>query len=325
LTAELQPATPIVLARQPTGVGKTREVVHALARRATRAVYAAPTHELAMQVQADLQALGVSTHYWRKGPTDEDACPHRDMVEFFRGLGYLIRWGPCKHCVKRKRCAYRRLFSHRANKTAQVLIVTNWHLRREDLWTLKALEHRPLVVLDEDALSALAAPVELTVERLRSFIENLGVLRLAMGGIDDPSVAWMTRRLNKPLEGDQALLAITDIFRRAAEDILRACAVAGHGRWQESQAVLDQIVTDHDQALLGDDDLFFDLVDHAYNAACRRTVLPNILADLRQLLTEPRPVTCPSGPVAGHSGRSCRRTGRFSCLMRRPSQGSSPA
>jgi hypothetical protein len=243
-----------------------------------------------MQVQADLEALGVTTHYWRKGPTEEDGCPNRDMVELFRGLGYLIRWGPCKHCFKRKRCAYRRLFTSRANKTAQVLILTSWHLRREDLWTLKPMEDRPLVVLDEDALSALAAPVELTVERLRSFIDNLGVLRLAMGGTDDPSVAWLTRRLHKPLEGDQALLALTDVYRRAAEDILRACAVAGHGRWQESQTVLDQIVTEHDQILLGDDDLFFDLVGHACNAACRRTVLPNILADLRELLTEPRPV-----------------------------------
>lgn len=243
-----------------------------------------------MQVQADLDALGVTTHYWRKGPTDEDECPHRDMVEFFRGLGYLIRWGPCQKCFKRRRCAYRRLFTSGANKSAQVLIVTSWHLRREDLWTLKAMENRPLVVLDEDALSALAAPVELTVERLRSFIENLGVLRLPMGGTDDPSVAWLTRRLSKPLEGDQALLAMTDVYRWAAEDILRACAVAGHGRWQESQTVLDQVVTGHDQVLLGDDDLFFDLVDHAYNAACRRTVLPNILADLRELLIEPRPV-----------------------------------
>lgn len=243
-----------------------------------------------MQVQADLEALGVSTHYWRKGPTEEDECPNRDMVEFFRGLGYLIRWGPCQKCFKRRRCDYRRLFTAGANKSAQVLIMTSWHLRREDLWKLKALENRPLVVLDEDALSALAAPVELTVERLRSFLENLGVLRVAMGGTDDPSVAWLTRRLNKPVEGDQALLAVTDIFRRAAEDILRACAVAGHGRWQESQTVLDQIITEHDQVLLGDDELFFDLVGHAYNAACRRTVLPNILADLRELLTEPRPV-----------------------------------
>lgn len=243
-----------------------------------------------MQVQADLEALGASTHYWRKGPTDEDGCPNRDMVEFFRGLGYLIRWGPCQHCFKRKRCAYHRLFTSGANKTAQVLILTSWHLRREDLWTLKPLENRPLVVLDEDAVSALAAPVELTVERLRNFIENLGVLRIAMGGTDDPSVAWLTRRLNKPIEGNQALLALTDVYRRAAEDILRACAVAGHGQWQQSRGVLDQIVTEHDQMLLGDDDLFFDLVDHAYNAACRRTVLPNILADLRELLTEPRPV-----------------------------------
>jgi len=258
-----------------------------------------------MQVQADLEALGVSTHYWRKGPTEEDGCPHRDMVEFFRGLGYLIRWGPCKHCFKRKRCAYRRLFTSEANKTAQVLVLASWHLRREDLWTLKAMENRPLVVLDEDALSALASPVELTVERLRNFIENLGVLRVAIGGKDDPSVAWLTRRLNKPVEGDQALLAMTDIFRRAAEDILRACATAGHGRWQESQTVLDQIVTEHDQLLLGDDDMFFDLVDHAYHAASRRTVLPNILADLRELLTDPRPVHLSVG--------ACRWT-RRACL-----------
>lgn len=65
---------------------------------------------------------------------------------------------------------------------------------------------------------------------------------------------------------------MTDIFRRAAEDALRACALAGRGRWQESSTVLDQIVTDHDQALLGDDDLFFDLVGHACKAI-RRAVL----------------------------------------------------
>lgn len=211
LTAELQPAAPIILAATPTGVGKTREVVHALARHRTRAVYAAPTHNLAMQVQSDLQALGVSTHYWRKGPTDEDTCPHRDMVEFFRGLRYLIRYGPCQHCFRRKRCAYLRLFSHRANKTAQVLIVTNWHLRREDFWMLKALEDRPLVVLDEDALSSLSAPVELSVECLRNFVENLGALRTGISGEEDSSVAWLTRRLHKPDKGDQALLALNRV------------------------------------------------------------------------------------------------------------------
>ena len=155
LTAELRPAAPIVLAAAPTGVGKTHEVVHALARHGTRAVFATPTHDLAMQVASDLDALGVSTHYWRTGPTDEDACPNRDMVEFFRGLGYLIRWGPCRRCFKRKRCDYRRLFTSGVNRSAQVLILTSWHLRRDDLWTLKPLENRPLVVLDEDALSAL--------------------------------------------------------------------------------------------------------------------------------------------------------------------------
>ncbi len=241
-----------------------------------------------MQVQSNLQALGVSTHYWRQGPTDEDECPHQDLVGFFRQLGYLIRWGPCQDCLKRKQCDYRRLFTRKANRTAQVLILTSWHLRREDLWTIRALEGRPLVVLDEDALSALAAPVELTVERLRSFLENLGALRAALGGKDDPWAAWLTRRLSRPADGDPALLALTDIVRRAAEDVLRACAVAGHGRWQESQAVLGQIVTDHDRLLLGDDDLFFELVGHAYHAASRGTVLPNLLADLRELLTEPR-------------------------------------
>jgi len=212
------------------------------------------------------------------------------MVEFFKQLGYLIRWGPCRQCFKRRRCAYRRAFTSGANKSAQVLIVTSWHLRREDLWTLKPLENRPLVVLDEDALSALAAPVELTVERLRSFIDNLDALRSAFGDVNDPAVAWLTRRLNKPLDGDQAALAMTDIFRRAAEDLLRGCATAGHGQWRSSEAVLDQIVTNYDQVLLGDNDVFFTLVRAAYDAARRRTALPNMLADLRELLTDARPV-----------------------------------
>ena len=48
LTAELRPAAPIVLAATPTGVGKTHEALRALARHGTRAVFATPTHELAM-------------------------------------------------------------------------------------------------------------------------------------------------------------------------------------------------------------------------------------------------------------------------------------
>jgi hypothetical protein len=213
------------------------------------------------------------------------------MVEFFRGLGYIIRWGPCKDCCKQKSCTYRRVFSCRANRSAQVLILTTWHLRRGDIWRLKALENRPLVVLDEDALSALAAPAELAVERLRSFVENLQALRTALASAaDDPASAWLTRRLNKPTEGDQAALALTDIFRRAAEDVLRSCATAGRGQWRDAGAVLDQIVTNYDRALLHDDDVFFGLVRVAYDAARKKTALPNMLADLRELLTEPRPV-----------------------------------
>jgi len=67
LTAESRPAAPIVLPTAPPGVGKTHAIIRALAEHGTRAVYAAATHELAMQVQRDLEALGVSTHYGRRG------------------------------------------------------------------------------------------------------------------------------------------------------------------------------------------------------------------------------------------------------------------
>jgi hypothetical protein len=283
-------AVPLVMAGP--GTGKTYSVQHALARRGTRAVFVIPTHDLAGQVQRDLEGLGVSTHYWRQGPNDEDECPERELVEFFRGLGYVIRWGPCLECPKRRKCTYRRVFTCRANQSAQVLIVTSWHLRRSDLWRLKALKRRPLVVMDEDALSALAAPVELSIDRLRNFVANLQVVRDALGGggSADAAVAWLTRRQVKPADGDPASLALTDIFRRAAESILRACATAVDGIWRPSEAVLDSVLTDYDQGLLADHEVFSRLVRCAYDAARRRTMLPNVLADLRDLLAEPRPV-----------------------------------
>ena len=77
----------------------------ALPDHGTRAVYAAPTHELAVQIQEDAESLGITTHYCRRGPTDEDGCPNGDLVEFVRSIGYIIRWGPCRECFKRKRCA----------------------------------------------------------------------------------------------------------------------------------------------------------------------------------------------------------------------------
>jgi len=172
-----------------------------------------------------------------------------------------------------------------------VLIVTSWHLRRGDLWSLKPMKNRPLVILDEDALSALAAPVELTVERLRNFIENLQVLRGILGdGRTDTYDAWRIRRAIKPLEGDEAALALTDIFRRTAENILRACATAGRGKWSPADIVTDQLLYDYDRVLLNDLDAFMTLVRCAYAAARRKTTLPNMMADLRELLVEPRPV-----------------------------------
>jgi len=177
-----------------------------------------------------------------------------------------------------------------------VLIVTSWHLRRGDLWSLKPLKNRPLVILDEDALSALAAPVELTVERLRNFIENLQALRDTLsGGQADAYDAWTTRRFAKPLKGDEAALALTDIFRRTAENIHYACTKAGQGMWRPSDIVTDQLLHDYDRALLHDSDAFFTLVRCAYAAARRKTTLPNMLADLRELLVEPRPVHLSTG------------------------------
>lgn len=79
-----------------------------------------------------------------------------------------VEWGPCRKCFKRRRCDNRRLFCSGAKRSAQILIITTWRLRREELWGLKAMKDRPLVVLDEDSLSALAAPAALTVEPLPS-------------------------------------------------------------------------------------------------------------------------------------------------------------
>ena len=259
----------------------------------------APTHDLAGQIRDDLVGLGVRTHYWREGPTEEDNCPDAGLVKFFREFGYVIRWGPCLECHQRKTCAYRALFTCRANKSAQVLIMTAWHLRRSDLWYLAAMRRRNLVILDEDALGALTAPEELAVSKLQRFVENLEAVRLLLmpSGYEDTrseAFAWLTRRLHKPVEGDEALLAITDVLRRAAMDVLRSCAVAGQGQWREASAVLRQGIDDYDRSLLENIDLFDRLLHCAYAVARRQRALPNLFASLRALLLAPQPVyvTC---------------------------------
>ncbi len=226
----------LTLVKAPPGAGKSHAVQHALATHKSRTLYVAPTHDLARQVHQDLQDLGVTTHYWRQGPDDQDECPERDLVEFFRGMGYMIRLGPCLKCFRKKKCTYRRVFTCRANRQAQVLIVTSWHLRRSDLWGLKAMLDRPLVVLDEDAMSALAAPVELTVERLQMFDQNLQALRDVLGGETD-GTAWLVRRRHKPADGDGTALALTDILRRTA--LLRLRRSAREKRPISSESDLD--------------------------------------------------------------------------------------
>ena len=289
-TSELPEPAPLALLTAPSGSGKTHAVLQALVKHQSRAVYVTPTHELAIQVQKDLQKLGVRTHYWRRGPDDEDACEHQELVELFRVLGYLIRRGPCQDCFKRKKCAYRKLFTCRANRSAQVLIITSWHLRREDLWKLKAMENRPLIILDEDTISG---PVEITVGQLRDFLDNLYTIRqqLSYGEDEDnPTIAWLTRRLTKHASDEQAALGVTDIFRRAAEDILRASATAGHGQWSASDTVIKQWISEHDLSLLARDGAFDTLIRCAYNSARRSITLPNIMASMRELLREPRPI-----------------------------------
>lgn len=280
-------------------------MIESLARHGTRAVYVAPTHDLAQQVQIDLQSRGVSTHYWRQGPNEEDECIKQDEVEFFRGLGYVIRFGPCMDCEKRKKCTYRKLFTCRANESAQVLIITSWHLRRDDLWGLKALCDRPLVILDEDALSAIAAPVELTVDRLQRFIENLGKLQDALADRDDDDD-------DDHVDPNDAI-AMTVIFRGLAEQILRECATAGHGQWQPSANIVGPVVTAAGALIIGDDNAFNAVVRTAYDVVRKQTSLPNMVADLRDLVIEPRPVHLSVG--ACRWTRQCRIPGDRSVLM----------
>jgi DEAD/DEAH box helicase len=286
-------ALPALLVRTPPGTGKTFAVQQALADRGVRALYVTPTHELGEQVERDLRSAGVSTHRWRAGPTEEDGCPERDLVQFFRDLNYRIRLGPCRDCPKERGCPYRRVFRSRANQRAQVLIVTSWHLRRSDLWELRALENRPLVILDEDATTALAAPVELRDDRLRNFVEHLDALRHQFDddvAEIDALVSGLTGRPVEPVADDDQLPMLIDLFRRVALDLLAACARTIGGTWVPASSVLGQTLTEAERPLLEDGTLLGRLARAAHDAAGRRTALPNLFADLINLLGRQGPV-----------------------------------
>ena len=202
-------------------------------------------------------------------------------MQFFRDQGYHIRLGPCRECKKERRCPYRQLFRCPANQRAQVLLITSWHLRRSDFWQLKALDNRPLVVLDEDATTALAAPVELRDDRLRNFVEQLDTLRshleddvVEIGALVNSLPGCVMERA-----GDE-LPVLIDLFRRVALDLLAACARTIGGTWVPAQDVLPQALTDDDRRLLADNMLMERLLRAAYEAANRRAALPNLFADL---------------------------------------------
>lgn len=173
-----------------------------------------------------------------------------------------------------------------------MLIVTSWHLRRYDLWDLRALENRPLVILDEDATTALAAPVELRDERLRNFVEHLDGLQHQLDddvAEIDALVSGLTGRQTEDVVDDQ-LPTLTDLFRRTALDLLAACARTIGGTWVPASTVLGDTLAEADRPLLEDGDLLGRLVRAAYNAAGRRTALPNLFSDLVELLGREGPV-----------------------------------
>jgi hypothetical protein len=184
------------------------------------------------------------------------------------------------------------VFRSPANEQAQVLIVTSWHLRRPDLWGLKALENRPLVILDEDATTALAAPVELRVDRLHAFAANLGAVREAIiaDTVDIRGLLGQATGQPELCVGEDGLPALADLFRRAAMNVLAACAGTQQGIWRPAGEIMTGSLTDSDRTLLADEGLLEQLLRAAYEAARNRTALPNSFADLAELLARPGPV-----------------------------------
>lgn len=295
----------------PPGTGKTYAVIRSLVEDGTRAIYAAPTHELCREVTIRMQAAGLKVHYWRPGPTPEDGCPYLDLVEFYRGFGYHIRKGPCLHCPKKTRCTYRAVFTSSANWKAQVLVLTGWHLQREDFWTLRATADRNLVILDEDATQMLASPTELRFDSLARFVAGLQAIREQCG---DPFrkeersdvEAWLIRKLIKPAGGDDAGLALTDLLRRACMDLMTLCPRYPDGRWLP-EPPFGSWLTAYDRTLLENDDLFASQLAMAYEAIKYRVELPNLFARLRDLLLHTRPAGAPlatPGPLPSHGSQS---------------------
>ena len=284
----------------PPGTGKTHAVIRALAEKGTQAIYCAPTHALCKEVAARMKHAGIHTHYWREGPDEGDACPHASLVEFYRRFGYFIWRGPCKDCDKQSKCSYRRVFTCPDNHKAQVLIMTGWHMRRPELWDLRATLNRNLVIIDEDATQALAAPSELHFDALARFVAGLQAVRdqcTAPFKVADHSdiEAWLIRKLMKPRDGNEAKLALTDILRRAAVDLMALCSKHAAGQWIPAAAA--ENLSDYDRMLLRNHDLFESLLAMAYEAISQKVEIPNVFAALQNLLLNPQPLHASRGAI----------------------------
>lgn len=288
------PASKALLFPAPPGLGKTHAVIEALAHTGTRCIYAAPTHALCDEVVTRCQMRGITTHYWRPGPTEDDECPHLLLVLFYRENGYIIRHGPCRQCGKKSTCGYRKVFTCSANRKAQVLVLTTWHLRRSDFWNLKAAESRPLLVLDEDACEALAAPAELSFQALARFVSCLQSLRNLCGDLfsdenKSEEDAWIIRRLMPSVDGDEAQLALTDILRRTCMELMSLCSTAVDGRWHEHLTFHDSL-RPYDRELLSSHKAFEGLLALAYAVIMDKVELPNIFEPLRRIALKASPI-----------------------------------
>ena len=291
------------LVRAPAGSGKTFACLESLAKTGRRAIYVVPTHELGEQIEADLRQRGVSCHRWRGGPTKEDSCTHIDAVSFFRENLYIAQRGPCKRCEQSKSCPYLDQYGAPENETAQVLILTAWHLRRYDLWRSRATRGRCLVILDEDAVNELAPAVELHVRRLRAFLahaDKVGDKLVAAAsahenrseGSGEQDLPWP----HVPSAEEATLLSTLGVLRRAAQRLLNLCENSRSGRWMKKEEALPDFTLDDSYAVALSSDLY-GLIGAAYEVVADGVPLPNIFAQLREMLIDADIVHVTKGAV----------------------------
>ncbi len=272
---------PALLLKAPPGLGKTYIVLDELTNLpdGLDAIYVAPTHELAKQVFTGLQERGVFAHYWRKGPDESDECPQQQLVEYFRCQGYDMKYGPCKLC-QRSHCAYREQFVSNAARCSRVLVITSWHLRRDNLWDLQSTCQRKLLILDEDAMRPLIAPVELSPTQLQNFCRDIS-------------------NLHNLLNDTDITLSLADFFRESALALLAATCKAENSSWVDS----DTVLTAEQTELFSDNDCFKDLLVASYELARQQKAPPNLYGSLKGIISQPCKIRISSDNVSWFPSR----------------------